>query len=122
MMSLKRYMATSVLLTLPFLICAAQQIRSVVTEAVLNEDGSADITQTWDVEVSDGTEWYLPLNLKDMELSGFSVSENGRGYSEEGYGWRTDRNMAQKASRCGLVKTSSGVELCWGLGSYGAHI
>ena len=56
MMSLKRYMATSVLLTLPFLICAAQQIRSVVTEAVLNEDGSADITQTWDVEVSDGTE------------------------------------------------------------------
>ena len=122
MMSFKRYMATSVLLTLPFLICAAQQIRSVVTEAVLNEDGSADITQTWDVEVSDGTEWYLPLNLNDLELSGFSVSENGRGYSDEGYGWRTDRNMAQKASRCGLVKTSSGVELCWGLGSYGAHI
>ena len=41
MMSLKRYMATSVLLTLPFLICAAQQIRSVVTEAVLNEDGES---------------------------------------------------------------------------------
>ena len=108
MMSLKRYMATSVLLTLPFLICAAQQIRSVVTEAVLNEDGSADIIQTWDVEVTDGTEWYLPMNLKDLEISAFSVSEDGRTYTYEGYGWDSDRNMAQMRSgedifRCGTL-------------------
>ena len=71
MMSLKRYMATSVLLTLPFLICAAQQIRSVVTEAVLNEDGSADITM--DREELSLAGWYrrdeLSLPADDVSLT-----------------------------------------------------
>lgn len=122
MISVRKILAASFILALPS-VSPAQTIRTVSTDVTLNEDGSADIVQRWDVTVSSGTEWYLPVsNLGDMELSGFGVSENGVDFIYEGTDWDVDRSLGEKAGRCGIVRTGKGLELCWGQGSYGNHV
>ena len=39
----------------------AQSIRDLDIRAELARDGSARITQRWDVSVVEGTEWYIPI-------------------------------------------------------------
>lgn len=88
----------------------------------LRADGAAQVREVWDVDVDEGTEWYLVRkNLGDIEISGLRVrNEEGVQFVNEGE-WDTDRSLRQKAGRCGIVHTGDGVELCWGLGSYGQH-
>ena len=101
----------------------AQSIRDLDIRAVLQPDGSARITQVWDVSVVDGTEWYIPIdNLGKMSITDLSVSENGQPFVSEGRRWDVDRSLEQKAGRCGIVEKRNGVELCWGQGSYGPHV
>jgi hypothetical protein len=100
----------------------AQSIRDIDIRAELAPDGSARITQQWDVSVVSGTEWYIPIgNLGKMTITDLSVSENGQAFVSEGRHWDTDRSLAEKAGRCGIVEKHNGVELCWGQGSYGPH-
>lgn len=116
------------LLPLLALLCLAvsgfaQQIRDIDETVVVHADGSATITQIWDVNVVSGTEFYLPFdNLRPMEITDLTVSENGEPFFAEGDGWDTDRTREQKAGRCGIVRKHNGVELCWGQGDYGDHV
>lgn len=101
----------------------AQRIRDIDETVVIREDGSARITQVWDVSVVSGTEFYLPFdNLGPMDIYDLSVSEHGRLFVSEGDGWDTDRTLEEKSGHCGIVRKSNGVELCWGQGSYGDHV
>ncbi len=60
---------------------AAQRIRDIDIRVELEKDGSAWITQHWDVQVTSGTEWYIPIgNLGPMTVSSLSVSENGEAF------------------------------------------
>ena len=102
---------------------SAQEIRNIDETVVINADGSARVTQVWDVTVVSGTEFYLPFdNLGPMRIENLSVSENGREFHSEGRGWDTERTREQKRGRCGIVHKSNGVELCWGQGDYGDHV
>ena len=102
----------------------AQAIHDLDITARLRGDGSAEITQVWDVTVVSGTEWYIPVeNLGKMRITDFSVSENGRRFISEGENWDVHRSLAEKAGRCGIVPKGSGsLELCWGQGSMGDHV
>ena len=101
----------------------AQDVNSIDVTARVSADGSAHITQVWDAVVSSGTEFYEPIgNLGPMKIGNLQVSENSQAYISEGTGWDVNRSLAQKAGRCGIVKKSDGVELCWGQGSYGPHV
>jgi len=100
----------------------AQQIRDIDETVVLLRDGSARVTQVWDVETTSGTEFYLPFeNLGPMYITDLSVSEGGEAFIAEGDGWDTDRSREKKRGRCGIVRKSDGVELCWGVGDHGNH-
>lgn len=89
--------------------------------AELQPDGSAVITEQWDIDTSRGTEIYLTRNnLGDIEIKDFSVSGDGREFIFEG-DWDVNRGLEEKAGRCGIVRTHNGYELCWGIGSYGHH-
>lgn len=113
----------SLIATLAVFNLQAQYINNVEITAKVKADGSAVITQVWDVDVSSGTEFYIPVeNLDDMEVSNLQVSEYGRQYISEGNRWKVKRSMDEKAGRCGIVEKSDGVELCWGQGSYGRHV
>ena len=97
-------------------------IRDINVNVRIYRDGSAVVSEVWDMTAEEGTEVYVPReNLGDIEISDFSVSdETGRQFVNEGR-WDVDRSLAGKAGRCGINETRSGVELCWGLGSYGSH-
>ena len=103
----------------------AQQIRDIDIFVELQKDGSAWITQHWDVQAPSSTgwtEWYVPIgNLKDMTVSDLSVSEGGQIFESVGDNWDVDLSRKKKAGKSGIVRKRDGVELCWGLGEYGDH-
>ena len=97
-------------------------IHDINVSVRLYRDGSAIVSETWNLTAEEGTEVYVPrTNLGDIEISDFSVSdETGTIYTFEDR-WNVDRNLARKAGRCGFNRIPGGLELCWGLGSYGTH-
>ena len=120
---MKRLLLTVLAALAGTLAVSAQTLRDIDIRAVLNEDGSARITQVWDATVVDGTEMYLPIsNLGKMEVEDFSVREGGLTYYNEGNRWDVDRTLQEKAGRCGVVEKRDGVELCWGKTSYAPHV
>lgn len=101
---------------------AAQEIRDIDIEVRLAQDGSAWITQHWDVTVVRGTEWYIPIeNLGPMTVESLSVSENGKAFESVGDRWDVDWSASRKTGKCGIVRKKDGLELCWGQGEYGRH-
>lgn len=101
----------------------AEEIRSIDIDVLLNDDGSADITQTWDVSTNKGTEFYIVMsNMGDMEIENFRVKdETGREFTYVDY-WNVEGSIEDKAYKNGINHTGSGMELCWGKGSYGNHV
>ena len=99
------------------------EIRDIDITLTLLPDGSASIHERWDVCAADGTEWYLVRgNLGDIGIGGLSVrDESGLDYIYED-GWDTERSLAEKAGRCGILRKRDGAELCWGIGSLGDHV
>ena len=103
---------------------SVDRIRDVDIRVEVQADGSAWITQQWDVKVnSSGTEWYMPVsNLGAMTVSQLQVSENGTPYQALETDWDVDRSRSWKEGKCGIVPKNNGVELCWGLGATGWHL
>lgn len=101
------------------------RVRSVLIQANLKEDGSADIREEWDIEIANNstiTEWYLPKShLKGSTIKNFAVMEDGRVFEDLGSDWDIDRNREEKAGKSGFVESEDGVELCFGIGSPGLH-
>ena len=57
---------------------SANTINKIDMNIKLDETGNANITETWDVDGSDGTEWYKGMsNLGNSELTDFTVSMDG---------------------------------------------
>ena len=105
------------------LFAYSPEIRDIDISMTLHRDGSASVTERWDVCAADGTEWYLVRkNLGDIDIRDFSVTdESGRRYVNEGE-WDVDRSIEDKAGRCGIVHKGDGMELCWGIGKLGDHV
>ena len=75
----------------------AQQIKDIDISVVIGKDGSATVTQKWDIEVTRGTEWYLPIgNLGPMTVGGLEVYENGTAFESVGDRWQ-DRKVRHRA-------------------------
>lgn len=103
-------------------IAADWSIRDIEVRVRLQRDGSALITERWDMRASEGTEVYVPReNLGDIEIMDFSVLEGFKRFEFQDY-WDTDASLRDKAGKCGINPLGSGVELCWGLGSHGDHV
>ncbi|MBR6054084.1 MAG: DUF2207 domain-containing protein [Bacteroidales bacterium] len=113
------------LLLFLFIYCAAfaQAIYSIDVDVLIDDKGDARITQVWDTESVDGTEWYIPIgNLGQMKIKDLTVSDENGTVFETLEKWDVDRDLKWKRNKCGIVdKGSSGVEVCWGKGSYGHH-
>ena len=102
---------------------AEEAIPSINVDVMLQNNGSAVITEIWDVQgVSSGTEYYKALyNMDGMSVHSLLVSdESGKQYKTLD-SWDTKRSRDEKSGTCGILKTSRGYELCWGLGNYGDH-
>lgn len=125
----KRLLSILVLLAVLFVLSATtvfaeeDAIPSINVKVQLQSDGSAVITEIWDVRgVSSGTEYYKALyNMEGMGVHSLLVSdESGQQYKTLD-NWDTNRSREEKSGTCGILKTSKGYELCWGIGTYGDH-
>lgn len=100
---------------------AANQVADIRIKAALQDDGSADITQTWTATTDEGTEFYLACRDNGyLSITDFTVSDE-QGTYEPLASWDVGADFAQKARKCGVVETGEGVELCWGISEYGTH-
>ena len=125
-----RRIADKVLALLPVLclgcgvLSYAQEIRDIETTVYLFRNGNAKVVQKWDVNVTSGTEWYIPIeNPGKSYIHDMSVSENGEAYASDGRKWNSNRSLEAKTRRCGIVEKGGGnIELCWGQGEYGDHV
>ncbi|WP_143318837.1 DUF2207 domain-containing protein [Clostridium sp. HBUAS56010] len=98
-------------------------IPSIKMEVNLQRDGSAVITEVWDVRgVSSGTEYYKALNnMEGMKVHSLTVADESGVQYKTLADWNPKRTREEKSGTCGIIKTSDGYELCWGIGSYGSH-
>lgn len=107
-------------------LAASPAIHSIDIVVDLNDDGSALVTETWDVTIVDGTEYYLTKHglLQGQTISNLVVTdETGMQYVDVGE-WDSDRPKSEKAGQSGLISgIKGGYEICWGVGdNYGDHV
>lgn len=100
----------------------ADTFYSNVTNVILREDGSADFETLMDFEATKGTEYYIPIeNLGKSEIVNFSVAEfiDGKEIAYQNVDkWNVKAGISEKKNKYGIVKNSSGYELCFGIGDY----
>lgn len=98
----------------------ANNIDKINMDVYLDSNGNATITEVWNLNLSQGTEIYRSYTkLGNSTISNFSVSdEDGRVYDALSY-WDTSASFANKAYKSGIHSIFDGVELCWGISSYG---
>lgn len=84
-------------------------------EVRLLENGTGIFTEYRDMTMEEGTELFISIDEVDgLEVVDFSVA----GMSEQ-EDWDSDQSREEKAGTYGVIDTSSGKELVWGLGDYG---
>lgn len=107
------------LFALPLPAFAANQVNTIDIQAVLYEDGSMYITQSWSGRFEEGTEIYIPMNLPDyLTISELEVSDQ-KGSYDRVTDWNLDWSFEEKARKCGIHDTESGLEICFGISKYG---
>ena len=117
---MKKIFLFVLLLLIPIGVDASNRIYDIDIDVNLNKDGSANITEVWDVDGDNGTEWYKVMNnLGNMELSNFTVSMDGRKLQYKN--WDVDESLSEKRGYYGINYTSDGMELCFGKYDYSRH-
>lgn len=107
------------LFSLPFSAYAANRVDTMDIQAVINEDGSMYVTQVWEGNFEEGTESYIPMNAPDyLTISQLRVSDQNGAY-ETVADWDIDWSFEEKARKCGINRTDSGYEICFGISEYG---
>lgn len=98
----------------------ADHIYNIDMDIYLEEDGTANITEVWDVQADSGSEWYKQLyNLGTEELSNFRVSMDGHDLQYKS--WNVDESLSAKSGYYGINYVSEGLELCFGKGDMNRH-
>jgi uncharacterized membrane protein YgcG len=109
------------LFALPLPVFAANQVNTMDIQAVIYEDGSMHITQSWEGSFEEGTESYIPMNAPDyLIISELTVSDQN-GIYDTVSDWNIDWSFEEKARKCGIHDTDSGYEICFGISQYGQN-
>ena len=100
---------------------AEDGIHSIKIDVHLQEDGSAIITEIWDIDnVIDGTEYFIALNLPEsMAIHSLEVWDELGTQFEILDEWMSDASFEEKANRAGILESDNGYEICWGISHFG---
>ena len=100
--------------------CSANDINSIEMYVYIDGTGTATIKEVWDVDGTDGTEWYKVLkNLGNSEVRNFKVSMDGKELTYKN--WNVNESLQAKKGYYGINKINNGVELCFGKYDYNKH-
>lgn len=100
----------------------ADDFNSLDIKVEINEDGVASVKEVWDTVDEEGTEKYKPIeNLGEIKIQDFKAKVNGKSFTQVSP-WDVDKSFDEKAYKYGINPTDDGLELCWGISSYGHNI
>lgn len=122
---MKKKLVISLIILIAYLIIMvpkvhANSISDIEMDVYIDSNGNASITEIWKANLTQGTEGYRPYkNLGNSTISNFRVSDDsGKTYDSLSY-WNTSSSFEKKAYKSGIHNIANGVELCWGISSYG---
>ena len=116
---MKKILLFIMLLIIPISV-SADTMYSVDMDIEILEDGSANITEMWNVKADNGSEWYKQLyNLGNSQLSNFVVYMDGYPLSYKE--WDVNESLHEKRGYYGINYTADGLELCFGKYDYNNH-
>ena len=111
---------TILLLLVANIALARPQLHNLDIKVVLSRNGDARITETRLMSIdSEGTECYIGLaNMGESEIRDLEVTDES-GTRFLNVDWDIHEDRSWKTMKCGIVRTKSGYEICWGLGESG---
>lgn len=99
------------------LVSADQTVNKMDISLGLKPNGTANITEKWNVTADEGSEIYKTLQLKGpQQLSNYSVALDGKPMKRSSY-WNPHASKRTKNWHYG----QNGHELNWGITKYGTH-
>ncbi|MBO5478679.1 MAG: DUF2207 domain-containing protein [Clostridia bacterium] len=99
----------------------ANSISKISMDIYVDNNGNAQITEVWNCNATSGTEVYHPYyNLGNSKVTDLTVFDNNVKYTTLS-SWNTSGSLDSKANKCGINMISNGLEICWGISSYGTH-
>ena len=99
----------------------ANSISNIDMNIYVDDSGTAHVTEEWTANLYEGTEGYKPYyNLGESEISNFKVKMNGTDFSYLD-NWNVSGSFEDKKYKNGINYTSNGLELCFGISSYGSN-
>lgn len=115
-----RYFIILLIFIFPVIV-KANSISNIDMNIYIDKNGTAHVTETWSANLNQGTEGYKPYyNLGNARITNFNVKDNGKEYQYL-YNWNTSGTLKDKAYKSGINYISNGLELCWGISTYGYH-
>ncbi|MFV0364093.1 MAG: DUF2207 family protein [Suipraeoptans sp.] len=101
---------------------ASNELHSITTTININNDGSADIVEVWNIKVVEGTEIYKQMkNMDGSPITDFTVVSNDIVFEAQD-SWDVNASIEEKAFKSGIIKDGNDYELCFGVGDYGEHL
>lgn len=120
-----RILSIVILLLITFTVgnayASEHRLESLDIDVFINGDGSARIKENRVANLVEGTENYIVIdNVGNSKIIDFVVYEDGNQYQYID-NWDIQASRDAKKYKNGIIKTSSGYELSWGIGEYGKH-
>lgn len=99
----------------------ANDLKKIDMDIYIKPNGDADIIEKWTAKADEGTELYKTYNnLGESEIKDYKVYMDGKEYTFDEY-WNVYGSFSDKTYKNGINYIDDGLELCWGLSSYGEH-
>lgn len=115
----KVYVVIGIVLILMCSVVQANDMRAINMDIFIDENGNANVTETWQYYSDSGTECYHSYkNLGNSKIENLVVSDNVTTY-ETLDDWNINGSFEDKKYKCGINNISDGIELCWGISEYG---
>ena len=118
----KLILAMIFIILIPNIVYAEKhELEELHIHTYIHADGSATITETRNATLSKGSENFLVIeNIGESKITDFYVYEYGLPY-EFVDDWDSSASQKDKLLKNGIIETSQGYELVWGIGVYGEH-
>ena len=98
----------------PVFVHAEDHIYNIDINVRVEKDGSAYITEVWDMQADDGVEWCKQLsNLESYNVSDFYVTMDEKKLELDSE-WKSGGTLKSKAGRYGINYGNNGLQLCFG--------
>lgn len=119
---MKKILITLVLFITSISLVKANTISGIYMDIYVDIEGTATVTETWEANVSEGTEgWHPYFNIGNSKITLLAASMDNKPFSILDY-WNENSSLSGKAYKAGLYYPESNeVDICFGITSYGTH-